>query len=56
MDFAAPADHRVKLKKKKNEKKDRSLDLARKLKKMWNMKVTSIPIVISDLGTVTKGL
>ena len=30
---------------------------ARELKKnLWNMKVTFIPIVISALGTVTKGL
>ena len=32
------------------------LDLARELKKLWNMKVTIIPIVIGALGTVTKGL
>ena len=31
------------------------LDLARELKKVWNMKVTIIPIVIGGLGTVTKG-
>ena len=54
MDFAVPADHRVKL--KENEKKDKYLDLAKELKKLWNMKVTVIPIVIGALGTVTKGL
>ena len=32
------------------------LDLARELKKKWNMKVTVIPIVIAALGTVTEGL
>ena len=32
-----------------------NLDLARELKKLWNMKVTTIPIVIGALGTVTKG-
>ena len=32
------------------------LELARELKKLWNMKVTSIPIVIGAFGTVTKGL
>ena len=32
------------------------LDLARKLKKLWNMKVTFIPIIIGALGTVTEGL
>ena len=44
MDFAVPADHRVKL--NESEKKDKKLDLARELKKLWNMKVTVVPIVI----------
>ena len=36
---------------------DKYLDLhiARELKKMWNMKVSFIPIVLGALGTVTKG-
>ena len=54
VDFAVPADHRVKF--KECEKRNKYLDLARKLKKLWNMKVTIIPIVIDALGTVTKGL
>ena len=54
VDFAVPADHRIKL--KECEKKDKYLDLARELKKLWNMKVTIIPIVIGAFGTVTKGL
>ena len=37
-------------------KKDKYLDLARELKKLWNMNVTTIPILISAFGTVTKGL
>ena len=37
-------------------KKDKYLDLARELMKLWNMKVTFRPIVIGALGTVTKGL
>ena len=42
---------------KEREKKDKYLDLARELKKkLWNMKVTIIPIVIGVFGTVTKGL
>ena len=49
-----PVDHRIKL--KECEKKDKYLDLARKLKKLWNMQVTIIPIVIGTFGTVTKGL
>ena len=54
MDFAVTVDHRVKL--KESEKKDIYLDLARELKKIWNMKVTSIPIEIGGFGTVTQGL
>ena len=33
-----------------------SLDLARELKKLWNMKVTIVPIVIGCFDTVTKRL
>ena len=54
MYFAVPADHRIKL--KECEKRDKYLDLARELKKLWNMKVTIIPVVIGAFGTVTKGL
>ena len=54
MDFAVPADDRIKL--KECEKKDKYFGLARKLKKLWNMNVTIIPIIIGDFGTVTKGL
>ena len=54
VDVALPADHRVKL--KENEKKDKYLNLARELKKLWNIKVTFIPIVIGALGTVTEEL
>ena len=39
-----------------NRKKDKYLDFAWVLKKLWNMKVTVIPIVIGALGTVTTGL
>ena len=54
VDFAVPADHRIKL--KECEKKDKYLDLARELKKLWNMKVSIVPIVIDCFGTVTEGL
>ena len=54
VNFAVPADHRIKL--KECEKKDKYLDLARELKKLWNMQVTIIPIVIGAFGIVTKGL
>ena len=52
-DFAVTAEHRVKM--KESEKNDKYLDLARGLKKLWNMKVTFVSIVIGALGTVTKG-
>ena len=39
-----------------SEKKDKYLDLARELKKLWNMKVIIVPIVTGTLGTITKGL
>ena len=44
------------MKLKEHEKRDKYLDLARELKKLWNMKVSIIPIVIGALGTVTKEL
>ena len=54
VDFAVPADHRIKL--KECEKRYKYMNLVRKLKKLWNMKVTIIPIVIGAFGTVTKVL
>ena len=47
-------DHRIKL--KECEKRDKYLELARELEKLWKMKVTIIPIVSGGFGTVTKGL
>ena len=49
VDFVASAEHSVKF---NGEKRDKDLELARDLKKLWNM----IPIVIGALGTITKGL
>ena len=46
VDFAVLGDHRIKL--KECEKKDKYLDLVRELKKLWNMKVTIIPIMIGS--------
>ena len=54
VDFAVSADHWINL--KEIEKKDKYLDLARELKKVWNMKVTIVLIVIGAIGTITKGL
>ena len=53
MEFALPADHRGKV--KENEKKDKHFDLVRVLKKLLNMKVMFIPVVIVALDTVTDG-
>ena len=41
---------------KESEKKDRYFGFTREQKKLWNMKVTFMPIIIGALGTVTKGL
>ena len=49
VDFSVPADHRVKI-------KENETDLVRELKKLWSINVTVIPIEISALGTVSKGL
>ena len=54
MDLAVPADHRVKL--KESEKRDKYLDLARELKKLWNMKVMVTSTLTGAFGTVNKGL
>ena len=51
---AVPADHWIKL--TECEKNDKYFDLARELKKLWNVKVTIVPIVTDALGTITKGL
>ena len=54
VDLAVPADHRINL--KECEKKDKYLDFARELKKLWNMNVTIVPIVTGAFGKITKGL
>ena len=54
VDITVLADHRIKL--KECEKRGGYLDLARELKKLWNMKVTIIPFVIDAFDTVTEGL
>ena len=54
VNFAVPADYTIKL--KECEKKDENLDLPRELKKLWDMKVRIILIVIGTFGTVTKWL
>ena len=54
VDFAVLTDHRRKA--KECEKKDKYHELAREIKKRWNMRVTIAPTVIGAFGTVTKGL
>ena len=54
VDIAVPAGHRIKL--KECEKKDKFLDVSWELNKLWNTKVTIIPIVIGAFGKATKGL
>ena len=54
MDFDVLADHRVKI--KENAWRDKYLDLARELKKLWNKKMMVIPIITGALGMVPKGL
>ena len=53
VDFAVPAEYRIKL---KEIEKDKYFDPAIELKMLWNMKMTIIPIIIGALGTVTEGL
>ena len=53
VDFAILVDYIVKI--KKSEKRDKYLDLAGKLRMLWNMKVMVISIVTGDLGMVLKG-
>ena len=52
MDSAVPTKYRVEL--KEIQKKDEYLDLARDLKKLWDIKVTVIPIISGALGIVIK--
>ena len=54
MDIEVLAHHKVKT--KENEKGDKYLNLDKELKKLWCMRITVIPTVISALGTVPKGV
>ena len=53
-DFAIPYD--TKVDDKEVEKIENYLDLARELTKVWNVKVTVVPLVVRALGTVAKAL
>ena len=50
IDIACPGDSKVA--EKEDEKIDKYRDLARKVSKLWNVKVSIIPVVIGALGTV----
>ena len=52
MDFAVQAGHRLIL--KDSEKGDKYLDLAKELTKLWNMKMTVIPIITGGYGRTAK--
>ena len=52
MDFAVSADHIVKI--EESQKIDKYLSLARKLKKLRNMKITVIKILVDALRMVTR--
>ena len=54
VEFAVSADHGVKL--KQREKRYMYRDLARELKKMWNIKAIMLAVVIGGHILVTKGL
>ena len=54
IDFAIPHDSRVES--KEIEKIEKYQDLVRELKKLWDMKIVVIPIVIRALGTTSKML
>ena len=54
VDFAVPADYRVKV--KDSENRDKYINLAKELKKLWYKNIVVIPIVIGALGTAPKGL
>ena len=53
MDFAISVEHRGKT--KENEKIDKYINLTRELKKLWNMKVMGISIVVGALGLQSFG-
>ena len=52
MDLTVTVEHKI----KESEKIRQILDFVREPKKLWNIKVTGMPFVISALGMVPKGL
>ena len=54
VDFPIPYDTGIEQKEK--EKVDKCQDLKRELQKLWNMRITVVPIVIAALGTPLKDI
>ena len=54
IDIAVPGDSRVEL--KENENVQKYQDLARELRKLWQVKVKVVPVVVGALGTIPKAL
>ena len=54
VDFAVPADQRLKI--KESENRDSYLDLSREIRKPWDMRLMAIPIVIGVFETNPRGL
>ena len=54
IDIAVPDDSRVEV--KENEKVQKYQDLARELRKLWQVKVKVVPVVVGVLGTIPKAL
>ena len=46
MDFDVPVEHKIKI--NENEKRDKNLEL-KELRKLWNLRVTVLPIVLERL-------
>ena len=56
IDIAVPGDSRVEAKEKENEKVQKYQDLARELRKLWQVKVNVVRVVVGALGTIPKEL
>ena len=52
LDFAVPGDSRIEEKKK--EKIEKYQDLGKELRKIYNMRVKIIPLVVGSLGTIPR--
>ena len=53
-DFAVPTDHWIHI--SQQRKTENSQDLKRELQKLWNSKISIVPIVVGAFGTIPKSL